>query len=135
MANIIRLRLGKGLNPINKWPTNGFYTRDHYHQNDIIVRQWCHLDVDDVQTLIGNAFEQTDMTMLTVMITARRHYSVRTTPYLDVRIENVQQEELPIESMDRHMLSEHLKYKIDQALLVSDVTTFTIRCHVKGWFW
>ena len=135
MAKIIRQRPGQSLNHLNKWPNNGFYTRDHYHPNDIIVRQWCHLKIDDVHTLIGNAFEQTDMEILTLMITARHHYSVRSSPYLDIRIENVHQELMPIESMDRHTLSDYLKHKVGQDLLMSDVAYFTIGCHVKGWFW
>lgn len=134
MADIIRQRSLRVVNRLNKWPTNGLFTvRSKTCRGT--NRQWFNVSVNDISMIIGNVFEQVDFYSLSFTINARINYDDRSSPYINLSIDLMSAESMPIESIERHELDDFLRHKINQALLVSDVISFKISCHVKGWFW
>ena len=134
MVDIIRQRSVTTTNTLNKWPSNGLYTQCHslYNRDK---RKWFNLSIDDVEMVIGNLFEQVDEYSLSFTLNARVNYADRRSPYINMSVTIKMSESMPIESQERHELTSFLYHRINQGLLVSDVITFKINCHVKGWFW
>lgn len=134
MVDIIRQRSVTTTNTLNKWPSNGFYTLRHSSCNRDI-RKYFNLSISDVEMVIGNLFQQVDEYSLSFTLNARVNYADRRSPYINLSVTLMMAESMPIESRERHELNFFLHHKINQALLVSDVITFKMSCHVKGWFW